>query len=213
MQKILTHIACSLLLLELVVFSVAVEATTTPYVVVLHTIDSYSAALELYRDDNGAYPSEVLGLAALLPDEESSNEFARRGYVKRVVKDPWGLDFQYRYPGEHNESGFDLWSNGSDRKVGGDGINADCGNWEESKLRCREEHSVPSSVGNLLYQSGIVAFTGLIIGMPLYLLGIAVRRKSGQALFVGYHLTVLLYLMLIGLFVVLCVELFARYSR
>ena len=49
----------------------------------------------------------------------------------QVPKDPWGEDYQYRSPGQFNPDSFDLWSNGADRKPGGDGTDRDIGNWTE----------------------------------------------------------------------------------
>ena len=49
--------------------------------------------------------------------------------MDRLSKDPWGRDYQYVSPGSHGE--FDVYSLGKDGQVGGDGIDADIGNWTE----------------------------------------------------------------------------------
>ena len=44
------------------------------------------------------------------------------------LKDPFGNDFGYRAPGEHGP--FDLTFYGKDGQPGGEGYNADVGNWQ-----------------------------------------------------------------------------------
>ncbi|WP_374577014.1 type II secretion system protein GspG [Phenylobacterium sp. J367] len=47
--------------------------------------------------------------------------------MRRLPKDPWGNAYQYSYPGEHGR--FDVWSAGADGQKGGEGDDADIGNW------------------------------------------------------------------------------------
>jgi len=47
---------------------------------------------------------------------------------KSALKDPWGHDYHYDYPGQHDE--FDIYSYGADNRQGGDGKNADISSWE-----------------------------------------------------------------------------------
>ncbi len=93
-------------------------------------------SLELYRLDNGRYPSAEQGLEALVR-EPTSEPLPRRypagGYVKREsISDPWGLVYQYRLPGSYNSHSFDLMSFGPDGIEGGDlgGAADDIGNWD-----------------------------------------------------------------------------------
>ncbi len=44
------------------------------------------------------------------------------------LKDPWGNDYQYVYPGTHGRE-YDLYSFGADGQEGGEGEDADIGNW------------------------------------------------------------------------------------
>ena len=48
-------------------------------------------ALDLFRLDNGRYPSEEEGLAALLNSGQG-----RPPYVKALPSDPWGQPYRYR---------------------------------------------------------------------------------------------------------------------
>ncbi len=92
-------------------------------------IRGIETALNLYRLDNFRYPSSDLGLEALVnhPGESTAPNWKSGGYLRSVPTDPWNNPYQYRYPGRHGE--FDVWSYGADGREGGDGIDADIGNW------------------------------------------------------------------------------------
>ena len=66
-----------------------------------HRVDSdiraIAAELERFKSDTGDYPSADQRLAAVPP-----------------MKDPWGSDYIYRYPGKHHRDGYDLFSAGVD---------------------------------------------------------------------------------------------------
>ena len=88
-------------------------------------------ALKLYRLDNGTYPSTDQGLGALVQRPTSNPvppNWKQGGYLERLPKDPWGSDYQYLAPGVHGE--IDVFSLGADRARGGEGSNADIGNWD-----------------------------------------------------------------------------------
>ncbi|MFN2169581.1 MAG: type II secretion system major pseudopilin GspG [Anaerolineae bacterium] len=92
-------------------------------------IHDLSATLDMYRLETGRYPSSDEGLEALVADPGDVANW-NGPYLKKgqVPKDPWGNDYQYRFPGEHG--GFDIWSLGADNREGGDGENADVKSWE-----------------------------------------------------------------------------------
>jgi general secretion pathway protein G len=86
-----------------------------------------SAALKIYRLDNGDYPSTAQGLAALAAKpsgEPVPRNWNSGGYLDAVPVDPWGNPYGYRSPGE-NSASFDLLSTGKDGKPGGEGLDAD----------------------------------------------------------------------------------------
>ena len=65
-------------------------------------IESFSAALDLYYLDNGAYPAGDEGLTALV--QRPSSAPAWNGpYLKTgsVPADPWGHPYVYKVPGDH----------------------------------------------------------------------------------------------------------------
>ena len=88
------------------------------------------SALKLYRLDNGAYPSTEQGLGSLVKKPEAGDiprNWKSGGYLDRLPKDPWGVEYQYLNPGVQGE--IDVFSLGADRQPGGEGINADIGSW------------------------------------------------------------------------------------
>lgn len=88
------------------------------------------SALNMYRLDNFVYPSTEQGLDALTNQPFGSPQapnWKSGGYVEHLPRDPWGSDYQYLNPGIHGE--VDVYSLGADGQLGGDGINADIGNW------------------------------------------------------------------------------------
>jgi general secretion pathway protein G len=65
-------------------------------------IESFSAALDLYYLDNGAYPGANEGLTALV--DRPASALAWNGpYLKTgsVPVDPWGHPYVYKVPGDH----------------------------------------------------------------------------------------------------------------
>ncbi len=77
-------------------------------------IASITTALNLYKLDNGSYPSSSEGgLKALLQPPKSARN-GKEPYLDKVALDPWKRPYKYKYPGSHNPIGFDLWSTGVD---------------------------------------------------------------------------------------------------
>ena len=96
-------------------------------------IKSLETALQLYKLDNGAYPTTDQGLDALVippADGSLARKWRTGGYLAggQVPLDPWGTPYIYIAPGVTNE--FDLLSHGADKKPGGEGNDADILNWE-----------------------------------------------------------------------------------
>jgi general secretion pathway protein G len=93
-------------------------------------IQALETALTMYRLDNSRYPTTDQGLQSLVtqPTDPSIKHWRPGGYLQRVSKDPWGNEYQYVYPGTHGKE-YDLFSFGADGAPGGEGIDADIGNW------------------------------------------------------------------------------------
>lgn len=93
-------------------------------------IRALESALNLYKLDNFKYPSTDQGIEALSQKPGGSPEpknWKEGGYIDRVPKDPWGEPYQYLSPGV--QSAIDIYSLGADGAEGGEGPNADIGNW------------------------------------------------------------------------------------
>tara|TARA_B100001123_G_scaffold36255_1_gene37474 strand:+ start:2116 stop:2577 length:462 start_codon:yes stop_codon:yes gene_type:complete len=88
--------------------------------------ESIKAPLFRYRVDHGTYPTTEEGLQALITAPGNSNNWSGP-YLETndIPKDPWQMEYQYRYPGAKNKEGFDIFSLGPDKVESGD----DIGNW------------------------------------------------------------------------------------
>ncbi|WP_455925941.1 type II secretion system major pseudopilin GspG [Pseudomonas putida] len=86
---------------------------------------SLSMKIESYSLDIGAPPSN---LNQLVVKPANASNWAGPYAKPSDLKDPFGHAFGYRFPGEHGS--FDLIFYGQDGQPGGEGYNADLGNWE-----------------------------------------------------------------------------------
>jgi general secretion pathway protein G len=86
-------------------------------------------ALDLYKLDNGNYPTTDQGLMALV-EKPTSSPTPRdwKQYLKSLPKDPWGRDYLYLNPGEHSD--VDVFTYGANGQPGGTGIDSEIGNWD-----------------------------------------------------------------------------------
>lgn len=96
-------------------------------------IEGFISALQMYKLDNGVYPSTEQGLQALVEPPQTGTaprNWRQGGYLERrqIPKDPWGNEYVYLSPGAHGD--FDLLSYGADGVPGGDGYNRDITSWE-----------------------------------------------------------------------------------
>lgn len=87
-------------------------------------------ALKLYRLDNLRYPTTEQTLQALVVKPSLNpvpQNWKAGGYLDRLPKDPWGHPYLYLSPGRTGE--IDVISLGADGQPGGEGNDADIGNW------------------------------------------------------------------------------------
>ncbi|AVQ87069.1 type II secretion system major pseudopilin GspG [Plesiomonas shigelloides subsp. oncorhynchi] len=102
---------------------------------VVSDLTALENSLDMYKLDNGQYPSTQQGLQALVskPDgEPQPRRYRENGYIKRLPTDPWGNEYQYLSPGEHGQ--VDIYSLGADGVEGGEGNGLDIGNWNMQEL-------------------------------------------------------------------------------
>ncbi|NTS64397.1 type II secretion system major pseudopilin GspG [Sphingomonas sp. HHU CXW] len=93
-------------------------------------IATIEQGLEMYRLQQGSYPTTSQGLQALVsaPAGVDASRYQAGGYIKRLPEDPWNRAYLYASPGQHGAA--DIWTLGADGKDGGEGINADIGSWQ-----------------------------------------------------------------------------------
>lgn len=91
-------------------------------------ISSIQNAMELYKLDNGFYPSTDQGIDALVtqPTTDPTPQNWHQ-YLQQLPKDPWGQPYHYLNPGEHGD--IDIFTYGQTGQPGGTGENAEIGNW------------------------------------------------------------------------------------
>lgn len=87
-------------------------------------------ALKFYRLDNFTYPTTEQGLEALVtkPADPNIRNWKQGGYLPSLPSDPWGNAYLYLNPGNNAE--IDVYTLGRDGRPGGEGIDADIGNWD-----------------------------------------------------------------------------------
>ncbi len=91
-------------------------------------IAQIEATLDTFDVDCGRLPTTEEGIKALL-EQPSSADGWQGPYLRRgMPKDPWGAPYIYRYPGQHNANGYDLFSCGPD---GQEGTADDLDNWTQ----------------------------------------------------------------------------------
>ena len=86
-------------------------------------------AIETYRLDNLTFPDDLQALVAAPAGLAQPERYRQGGYVRRLPEDPWGNPYQYRRPSTHGGQ-FDVYSLGADGREGGEGNDADLGNWQ-----------------------------------------------------------------------------------
>lgn len=92
-------------------------------------IQALTTALTMFRLDNFKYPTTDQGLQALVQRPEDASIKNWRPYLSQgSLKDPWGNEYQYVYPGTHGRE-YDLFSLGPNGQEGGADTSSVIGNW------------------------------------------------------------------------------------
>ena len=91
-------------------------------------IANLETAIDAFEVDASRFPTTEEGLGALI--QAPANVKGWHGpYIKRgVPNDPWGNPYAYRFPGQFNANGYDLFSFGPDGNEGG---GDDIDNWSQ----------------------------------------------------------------------------------
>lgn len=94
-------------------------------------IKNVEQALQLFKLDNGFYPSTEQGIEALVRVPEIGRipkNYRKGGYLDRVPNDPWGNPYVYVSPGAERD--YEISSYGADGIPGGEGEDGDINSWE-----------------------------------------------------------------------------------
>lgn len=90
-------------------------------------IKDLEQALEMYKLDVGRFPSTAQGLGALVTKPADASGWNGPYLKSDVPADPWKREYHYKYPGDKGE--LDIFTYGANGAPGGDGEDADVGNW------------------------------------------------------------------------------------
>jgi len=85
-------------------------------------------ALQLFKTDNGRFPTTSEGLQALVSNPGGLIDYDPDAYLDKVPLDPWKNNYVYISPGV-NSKDFDILSYGKDGESGGTGYDADIESW------------------------------------------------------------------------------------
>jgi general secretion pathway protein G len=105
-------------------------------------IRNIEGALQLYKLDNGVYPSTEQGLKALVEKPTVGvipKKWKLGGYLPKLPVDSWQNPYKYVSPsvspGQNPglKGDYEIISLGTDGEVGGEGVNADITNWNLDK--------------------------------------------------------------------------------
>lgn len=91
-------------------------------------IQILESALDLYKLDNGRYPTTDQGLQALVNKPSADPvpfNWKSDGYIQDLPRDPWGESYQYVNDNEHPK----IFSYGPKGKEG----NSEIGNWNSNE--------------------------------------------------------------------------------
>ncbi|MDZ4289206.1 MAG: type II secretion system major pseudopilin GspG [Prosthecobacter sp.] len=91
-------------------------------------LQNISTQLLLYEARNMRLPTTEQGLKALVekPTTEPIPEKFTQ-LLEDVPKDPWGMEYKYRYPAQKSKKPYDIYTMGKD---GVEGNEDDIGNWK-----------------------------------------------------------------------------------
>lgn len=96
-------------------------------------LQNISTQLQLYEARNMRLPTTEQGLKALVEKptiEPIPEKFT--SLLEEVPKDPWGMEYKYRYPAQKSKKPFDIYTAGKD---GVEGNEDDIGNWKASAAK------------------------------------------------------------------------------
>ena len=95
-------------------------------------VSNIADALDTFEVDVGRYPTTEEGLLSLYEQPGSAKGWTKPYIKQKIGNDPWGHPYIYRFPGQKNPKGFDVFSAGPD---GTEGTEDDIGNWNNEEAK------------------------------------------------------------------------------
>ena len=86
------------------------------------------SSMTQFRLTHFRYPTQDEGLRILLGGRSGVNNQEFDRYIERLPVDPWGNEYLYDADGQHDKD-YDVYTYGADGEEGGEGVDADIGNW------------------------------------------------------------------------------------
>ncbi len=129
--EVMVVVAILAILATVVVTNISGEPGKARVAKAKQDIRAIESALELYKLDNFNYPTTDQGLQALVEPPATDPPAANwkdGGYLKRLPKDPWQREYLFLSPGEYGA--VDIYTLGRDGVSGGEGFDADIGNFD-----------------------------------------------------------------------------------
>jgi len=93
------------------------------------TVAELENAVERFYIHLDRYPTAEEGLKVLVEAPAGDEKKWRGPYIKMLRPDPWGNAYEYRAPGIHHPTSFDIWSQGPVAKDGAQSETSVIGNW------------------------------------------------------------------------------------
>jgi general secretion pathway protein G len=132
MRRLSSHAGFTLIEIMVVVFILGLLVTLVAPRIIGRTdearvtkakadIKAIEEALNMFKLDNGFYPSSAEGLGALVQGTPRAKRFNPDGYLSKIPIDPWGNEYLYSSDGRD----VIVVSLGADGVEGGEGYNAD----------------------------------------------------------------------------------------
>lgn len=90
-------------------------------------VTSIEQAIEIFYYDYDRWPHDLDELVTR-PDDIEEADWSSPTLKAKDLTDPWKRKYNYLQPGDHGT--YDVYTLGKDGQEGGEGENADIGNWE-----------------------------------------------------------------------------------
>ena len=119
--EVLVTVAIIAIMSTLLLPSVIGRLYSSKVIAVKSDLSTLNLALDMYKLDNGRYPTTAQGLNALLIQPNNTPHWHTHGYIRGLPIDPFGNSYVYNNASEN----ITIYSRGADGHNGGTGENID----------------------------------------------------------------------------------------